>query len=364
MALPAEFEFDVDNSEEPSVLHVFLMSARDLPAVDKNRFSKASSDPVVTFCVVPGGTRLRDGAEATATSTIKKKDLAPSWNEQFALDADDADDALLVCVDDHDLIGRNDFMGMASLPLRELRDGTCKRLWVKLEDDGGGDAGFRGEVELALRWVHDRHRAVLADPAVAGAEDARPDLAPNVVRVELLRAKGLPIMDKNVLSKGGSSDPVCRLTCGDAAATSSCKTKSLAPVWKEVFDLECEGAATLELTVEDRDLASGNDLMGSCSVPLTRTPTRAWYPLRGEGGAPAGRVEVVAVAVHDPARSLPVPDAMLAAEAHPAEAANALRIHLIRCSGLPAMDGGLLSGKRTSDPLVTFALGGETASST
>ena len=44
MALPMEFEADYDVGEPPTVLHVFLLGARDLPAVDRNRFSKASSE--------------------------------------------------------------------------------------------------------------------------------------------------------------------------------------------------------------------------------------------------------------------------------------------------------------------------------
>ena len=221
------------------------------------------------------------------------------------------------------------------------------------------------------------------------ATDPAPSKPANAFRVCLLRAKGLPIMDRNMLSKGGSSDPFVTLTLGDEKRTSSVKKKNLAPVWLETFDLPIDdAAATLEVVVEDSDLLSGNDFMGSVSIPLdaaARTLDRRWYfrradlpktgrgdagrdvdipwrqnarlryPLSTKDAAGAGKIELTLLAVHDPALELPTPDAFLADDAFPDKEANALDIYLVRARGLPVMDAGILS-KGSSDPVVTLSV--------
>ena len=72
--------------------------------------------------------------------------------------------------------------------------------------------------------------------------EAQPDEAPNCVAIHLVSAKGLPVMDKNLLSKGGSSDPFARFQVvgGDSDGKefeSEVKYKTLQPVWRELFQL-------------------------------------------------------------------------------------------------------------------------------
>ncbi|KAH8095975.1 hypothetical protein JL720_3312 [Aureococcus anophagefferens] len=208
MALPAQFACASSAADgAPTRLHVYLKQARDLPAVDKSLMGKASSDPMVTFAVVDAGLRSF-GSATTCASTVKKKTLAPTWNEQFSLAADDDERQLLAVVDDYDLVGSNDFMGCFVVPLADLRDQATTTAWYALTDAAGGAA--QGEVEVALRWVYDEADAVLATPFVGAAACDEP----NCVRVCLLRARGLPIMDKNLLSKGGSSDPIVTFEAG------------------------------------------------------------------------------------------------------------------------------------------------------
>ena len=69
-----------DLSKPPNALHVRIIRARDLPAVDTNLLSKNSSDPYV----------LLECCGERARTTTKKKTLSPSWHEYFELNAGNA----------------------------------------------------------------------------------------------------------------------------------------------------------------------------------------------------------------------------------------------------------------------------------
>ena len=63
-----------------------------------------------------------------------------------------------------------------------------------------------GDVELVLQW---RYNARLDFCPFDDFVDEHVGEAPNELRIALIRAQGLAIADKNLLSKGGSSDPRC-----------------------------------------------------------------------------------------------------------------------------------------------------------
>ena len=75
-----------------------------------------------------------------------------------------------------------------------------------------------GEVEIWYQW---RYNPLLDFEPFTDVES---DKAPNVLRVGLSQGRGLAVMDKNLLSKGGSSDPRCviSLVDGDGAAPALC----------------------------------------------------------------------------------------------------------------------------------------------
>ena len=59
----------------------------------------------------------------------------------------------------------------------------------------------------------------------------------NALRIFAIRGRGLPVMDKNLFSKGGSSDPMATFElCGERVA-SQYKSKTLAPVWTSAVEL-------------------------------------------------------------------------------------------------------------------------------
>ena len=63
-----------------------------------------------------------------------------------------------------------------------------------------------GDVELVLQW---RYNARLDFCPFDDFVDEHEGEMPNELRIALIRAQGLAIADKNLLSKGGSSDPRC-----------------------------------------------------------------------------------------------------------------------------------------------------------
>ena len=137
-----------------------LSKARDLPAVDKSRFSRASSDPVCRLSIVGSGGR-KVPKKKGHTSSIKFKNLSPTWEETFDLPAHDAVDGaeLLVVVEDYDKVGSNDFMGLVSLPLQDIGRGGLEASsdwvsgWYDLLDAKGRADKPRGAVELKYMWV-------------------------------------------------------------------------------------------------------------------------------------------------------------------------------------------------------------------
>ena len=83
-------------------------------------------------------------------------------------------------------------------------------------------------------------------------------------------------MDSSMFSKKGSSDPYCKVMCrelsGKVTQVSKTKTvsKNLNPEWgyEKTFLLTKEHSSIVTLTVWDHDKMSGDDPMGSVTLPL------------------------------------------------------------------------------------------------
>ena len=227
-------------------------------------------------------------------------------------------------------------MGMVKIPLSTLRKRKPVRRWYPLGDKDAKLTGkLRGELDLQLRWRHNpinvekeleltveqalvlpqgerrrfrnksrnevmvtvvraKNLAVMdqalifgqgsSDPIVTvessyaafPAQDWDSDKPPNEVKVKLHAARNLPIMDKNLLSKGGSSDPFVQIKCGGDTAKSSTKTKSLNPVWDETHTVGIGSREdVVEIVVMDYDKLSGNDFMGGTNFPLAGVGRRS-----------------------------------------------------------------------------------------
>ena len=191
-----------------------------------------------------------------------------------------------------------------------------------------------------------------------------PDEEPNELRVAVAQGRGLKIMDKNLLSKGGSSDPMVTLalSCSTIKRKTHVKTKTLEPVWNEQFVWAASPpssgpAPTLQLDVADYDQLSKADPMGSVTVDLgpfaaaKGQATKKWFALDGGDGA----ILLVIQWRHSPANDW---RPFSAKDKFPGKPPNELRIGLSQGRELAVMDKNLLSKGGSSDPFVNFALEG------
>ena len=287
--------------------------AHNLKIMDKNMLSKGgSTDPIFSMLL----------GEEKQKTTVKKKKLNPEYFEKFSFGMRSNTGKLKVVCDDYDMGSGNDFLGQCEIDLAQLGDRKELRAWYQLGDDDGSIGADIGHVLVAVRWIFNPSRLSPVDQPIdwespkMEVEDEL-DEKPNELNILLVRAYGLPVMDKNMFSKGGSSDPLVTFKIGSEKIKSTCKKKNLNPEWEESFQLPVKASeAVLEIFVDDYDMASGNDLMGSFRVPLAdlvdRAEHRAWYPLGndGENGwavtADIGHVLVALKWVHNPARLSPV----------------------------------------------------------
>ena len=150
--------------------------------------------------------------------------------------------------------------------LATLKDERAHRNWFKLGNTSGEqDEHERGEVELCLRWCHDKARAYELPKEFKTSEKAGTKAMPNELHVYLVRARDLEAMDSGLLGKA-SSDPIVVLDVMGTAHKSTQKKKELNPVWLESFSWPVEDdEAILEVVVEDYDM-TGNDFMGRTST--------------------------------------------------------------------------------------------------
>ena len=132
---------------------------------------------------------------------------------------------------------------------------------------GDSTADVSGDVELVLQW---RYNARLDFCPFDDFVDEHVGETPNELRIALIRAQGLAIADKNLLSKGGSSDPRCtfELTGVDDPWKSHTVKKCLDPKFHEQFvrllDVPGDGSSpSLTVICEDVDEVSGADFMGA-----------------------------------------------------------------------------------------------------
>ena len=179
-------------------------------------------------------------------------------------------------------------------------------------------------------------------------------------------------MDKNLLSKGGSSDPFVEVSLSSAKKTKktsaarclvdsrrrcrtiaprrSVKKKTLEPAFHEQFQWSVSPSSSgdqpsLTLNVQDWDAVSKNDAMGSVEIKLETLlerkgePLRKWYAL-DTGGA----IEVIAQWRHSPTNAWKP----FAAPKHPDKAPNELRVGLSQGRELAVKDKNLLFECRVS----------------
>ena len=175
---PHTRRLEKEEDRKPNELKIHLIGARNLMVMDQAFFGggEGSSDPFVTFQVTGGV----DQPSTTEQSTVKKKDLNPSWDETFFFDASDDGAVLEVQVFDKDLVGSSDFMGRITIPLASLLDKQEHRSWHKLLNEDGEDdspTGQDADAEAAAAAVAEppkgENRSLDDDEGSVGSVDSQ-----------------------------------------------------------------------------------------------------------------------------------------------------------------------------------------------
>ena len=251
-----------------------------------------------------------------------KKNLNPEWNEVFTFPVKSADAVIKCVVEDYDMASGNDEMGRFDINVGALADRRELRQWYHLAGEDGIVGADIGSVLIGAIWVHNPELVSPVDQPidwndppmeVKHVENER-GFPPNQLGVTLVRACGIKVMDKNMFSKGGSSDPMVSFELKETRGgvkKSTIKKKDLNPVWKEHFEWRIEQeklfSDVLVVTVDDYDMASGNDFIGKLEIPLNElndcVERREWHALGGEDlvvGADIGSVLLAIRLVHNP----------------------------------------------------------------
>ena len=341
-----------------------------------------------------------DGDEVS--TSVKTKALDPVWLDARQMPVEVLDDDLHVECFDHDETSGPDFVGACVISIRELADRKVHRGWFQLRGRkaGGGllpatTRSHLGRVEVAMRWVHNPKLVVPLPTDLT--RDNFTNLEANELRVCVIRCRNLKVLERKILGKK-VVDPYVEIVLVGTTYKTSVKKRDVNPLFMEtrVYDVNavevCD--APLQITVWDDDElrsereAAGDDdsrasersaarapapageerprrdLVGDADAVLepllNRELHRAWYPLVDETGASSGKIEVAMRWVHNPKKTLTIPEAFTQTNRplDPTKEPNELFVLVMRGSRLPAMDapeGG--EAKGSSDPYVTLKLG-------
>ena len=348
------------DAERPAnVVRIKVCQARALKIMDTSMFGKGSSDPLAI---------LKVGGRAVKTKVVKKS-LAPVWDEthRFELAAAEAktEGEIVVEVEDWDQTSSNDLIGRIAIKLSDLlanRASYAAPKWYPLEDESGNPLPETlGEVEVAIEWLH--------DPEVGRPIWELPDLSdkpPNNLQIAVIAARGLKIMDTNMFSKGGSSDPLVKINVGDRELKTTVQKKTTAPVWDERFEvpLRAEDATTLRLTVEDWDFSSGNDEIGHVEIALQpladKQEVRKWHMLTDAQSGQVGEAGEVECALRH-SYSAALDRQFFTDEDTSGKPPNELQVALIAGRKLKIMDTANMfsKGGGSTDALAKFTVGGK-----
>jgi Ca2+-dependent lipid-binding protein len=268
-----------------------LAWCRALKAMDRNGFS----DPYLTL-------QVEGHKQRRQTKTINKT-LNPTWNELYVVTPVTSSQMLQIHVWDKDMIGKDDLIGCATVPLAALarlpdaagslehsapEEGDAE--WLTIRDLNGDETG---QVGLAMAL-----KALPANGLQPASSDLPAGVGPDVelpLMITAVAGRNLKAMDR-----GGTSDPYLTFEVSSAIGktTKKCKSKVIKktcnPQWGEDMTLPVSG---LEIGQEllvvkcfDKDMLGSDDLIGGFQVPLADifsqpTAGAVWHALREESAA-------------------------------------------------------------------------------
>lgn len=370
---------------EQSTLRVRLVRGEGLPSADSNGLS----DPYVVFTL--------DG-EQKKKSNVVKKTLNPDWSQDFMFDEKlgEYGSNLYVEVYDKDALS-SDFLGRGTVHVYTLQQGKnevtvdlhnpkkenedCGRVYLILERTrdkvesakeerrenqvkGTSGIGIGSMVKSATKGaVSMVSRATQFHPQ--GGKGVK-----RMVTVDVIKARGVPVMDIN-----GFSDPYIKVKVGKKTRTTRTQFRTLSPEWRErfifvVFDMGGRDSPMAKVELWDKDTVGMDDKIGKVEVDLSHIPlgqtNETWWkvtrhesrsvfgfggkkkaPKPGDEGPDPEILLLITVAdLFEP--QLPADELALAKKA----SKGWLKAHIIKAVDLPAMDSNGFS-----DPFVVIEVG-------
>ncbi|XP_064609084.1 LOW QUALITY PROTEIN: multiple C2 and transmembrane domain-containing protein 1-like [Liolophura sinensis] len=256
-----------------SVVTVVLVEGKNLLPMDDNGLS----DPYVKF---------RLGNEKYK-SKHKSKTLNPRWLEQFDLRLFDGQTSHLeISVWDHDVTGKDDPMGRATIDLQNLEKEVTHTLEVELEDGAGivkllvtisGTTDSETSSDLANFTPNPKERLdIVRKYGLANSFKQVKDVG--WLQVKVFKACGLASADI-----GGKSDPFCVVELVNARLQTQTEYKTLNPEWAKIFTFNVKDIhSVLEISVYDEDRDKKCEFLGKIAIPLLniKNGERRWYALK------------------------------------------------------------------------------------
>jgi len=254
--------------DSTGTLRARLFAGRNLFAADLN----GKSDPYVRFEI--GGTRTK----------FKKKSstLNPDWYQTKDIPLASLESATLqISVYDHDLIGKDELLGTASVNISSLVPETESFFIVPLEGGIPGVSGLSsmisGVVKSQIPGDDTPHNhgtiafGLTFHPAKPPAIAKQPKAKHPIVGGQSYELALLVVGAANLNSTdlGSGSDPYCKIEIGSNVFKTKKKSKTSNPIWLKSFSLApAPLPASLKITVKDHDLIGGNDSVGSAEIPF------------------------------------------------------------------------------------------------
>eukprot|EP00004_Rigifila_ramosa_P007385 TRINITY_DN1834_c0_g1_i1.p1 TRINITY_DN1834_c0_g1~~TRINITY_DN1834_c0_g1_i1.p1 ORF type:complete len:1243 (+),score=284.44 TRINITY_DN1834_c0_g1_i1:4-3732(+) len=253
-------------------LHIDVLEARDLMALDDNGFS----DPYVVLKL----------GERRERSSVVHMSLNPTWNEHFTFDYPAQPMELIITLWDEDIGDEDDFLGRVTIPLAPDTKFEKKRKWYPLQKKNLLGGAVKGDVSLRI-WVeggpNDSTRlpgfqdssaalqTLPGSPAPTATANAGRTMAGQklYLHITMHEARNLMAKDDN-----GFSDPFAVIHLGNIEQQTKIVYKSLFPVWEETFMLELPTPPPkdLEVTLWDDDPGEEPDFLGRVLLPLAKIP--------------------------------------------------------------------------------------------
>merc|ERR1712087_163373 len=254
-----EDDDDDDDDNEPVIsnygnLSLTIIEGKNLPAMDKPRFGKGSSDP---FC------KIEILKQKTVKTRVLKKNLNPRWDETFKFESINVHDLIYVKVYDWDQVGSNDKMGTISIALTEQHEeyGVPRGKELQFEKEFNIASQYKdATVKIAFHYQYlppdhvppqekkkskkqftkmfsKKALGLLpsssVDEKVGSPDLGAPDFVQYQLRAYIYQARNLPAADSN-----GLSDPYVVMRLAGKMARIPTKKKTLNPIWHTTKKIE------------------------------------------------------------------------------------------------------------------------------